>query len=131
MAMERAVDDMVKMALKQDGRAWRLQNACPCCTYKVCIIFLLSQRMLSDMSKLEDEGKLQFSMIFDLDGNNSAKRAAHHSTATERFDSTYFLSPEEVDDFARRNKESKSKQSKKVRLDGQPNCCMVLTLPSP
>ncbi|KAF8981798.1 hypothetical protein BDQ17DRAFT_1262683, partial [Cyathus striatus] len=46
----------LESALLQDQNNWRLQNACSACTYK-----------------LKDEAPLEFSMLFAMDGNDSAK----------------------------------------------------------
>ena len=47
----------VDLALGRDTPQWRLQNACPACTYK-----------------LEGESKLIFDMLCMMDGNDSLKR---------------------------------------------------------
>jgi hypothetical protein len=51
------VDEKVQKALIRDSPDWRLRNACPSCTYI-----------------LKDEPKLQFNMLYMVDGNDSLKR---------------------------------------------------------
>ncbi|KAJ7884040.1 hypothetical protein B0H13DRAFT_1628808 [Mycena leptocephala] len=51
------VDQRVAKELGRDRSDWRLKNCCPACTYK-----------------LEGEGKLIFSMLLTMDGNDSLKR---------------------------------------------------------
>ena len=50
-------DLKVQIALKWNTPDWRLQHACPPCTYE-----------------LEDEPKLKFCMLYTVDGNDSLKR---------------------------------------------------------
>ena len=98
---------MVQVALQRDQPDWRIQNACPACTYK-----------------LEGEPKLIFSMLYTFDGNDSLKRILRRATpvpgdmesggtaepavglTSERIDSRqgggdYFLSREKVDRWAK------------------------------
>lgn len=51
------VDERVQIALKRNTPDWRLQNVCPPCTYE-----------------LEGEPKLEFRMLYTVDGNDSLKR---------------------------------------------------------
>lgn len=39
LSILRIVDKQVLEALGRDSPNWRVQNACPPCTYKVCLIF--------------------------------------------------------------------------------------------
>ncbi|KAI0699449.1 hypothetical protein BC835DRAFT_1405155 [Cytidiella melzeri] len=85
----RHVDKLVHAALGWDGPDWRPKNACRACCYV-----------------LDDEPPLTFSRLYAMDGNNSLKRMA---TTTDRTaadtrvldDSTYFLSRQFVDQFAK------------------------------
>ncbi|KAI0683926.1 hypothetical protein BC835DRAFT_1294591 [Cytidiella melzeri] len=87
----RHVDKLVHAALGWDGPDWRPKNACRACCYV-----------------LDDEPPLTFSRLYAMDGNNSLKRMA---TTTDRTaadtrvldDSTYFLSRQFVDQFAKEN----------------------------
>ena len=54
---------MVQRTLKRDSPDWRLRHACPPCTYI-----------------LEDEPKLQFNMLYTVDGNDSLKRIIRRET---------------------------------------------------
>ncbi|THU80237.1 hypothetical protein K435DRAFT_823707 [Dendrothele bispora CBS 962.96] len=93
----------VNRALGRDGVNWRVENTCPACQYR-----------------LAGEEKLKFGMMGCMDGNDSLKRVQRKSSgmddlgnvlvgagpSRERMDSrtgggTYFLSREEVDQFAR------------------------------
>jgi hypothetical protein len=64
-------DKRLQIALKRNTPDWRLQNVCPPCTYE-----------------LEDEPKLEFRMLYTVDGNDSLKRIIRredppHSSAVE------------------------------------------------
>ncbi|KAG7087263.1 hypothetical protein E1B28_013242 [Marasmius oreades] len=88
---------LVEQKLERHSETWRLQNACPCCTYR-----------------LEGEKELNYSMLFTMDGNDSLKRIARRNAgeqgqlgaSKERLDSReggggYFLSREEVDEWSK------------------------------
>ncbi|KAF6759070.1 hypothetical protein DFP72DRAFT_806955, partial [Ephemerocybe angulata] len=90
----------VLAVLKRDAADWRLENACPACTYR-----------------LEGEPELVFKMLVTMDGNDSLKRVARRlGTLAEevegedvsvgplkdvedkrRVSSTYYLTREQVD----------------------------------
>lgn len=53
---------MVAESLWRDSPDWRLQHACPACTYK-----------------LVDEDQLTFSILYAMDGNDSLKRVLRRS----------------------------------------------------
>ncbi|TFK58749.1 hypothetical protein BDN72DRAFT_781650 [Pluteus cervinus] len=88
-------------ALRKLGRSdpdWRLKNCCPCCT-----------------NKLAGEEKLEFDMLFTMDGNDSLKRVSRRESASvglgrskERLDlreaveGGYYLPPDIVDRWSRR-----------------------------
>jgi hypothetical protein len=93
-AILREVKKRVMQHLKRDATDWRILHACPCCTHR-----------------LKDEPALLFSMLFAMDGNDSAKRIARRREdeeglqSSERLDSRvggeeYFLSRDEVDRWA-------------------------------
>jgi hypothetical protein len=63
LSIRRYVDEMVQQTLKRDSPDWRLQNVCPSCTYI-----------------LKDEPKLQFNMLYTVDGNDSLKRIIRRET---------------------------------------------------
>ncbi|KAI0689796.1 hypothetical protein BC835DRAFT_1437947 [Cytidiella melzeri] len=80
---------LVHAALGWDGPDWRPKNACRACCYV-----------------LDDEPPLTFSRLYAMDGNNSLKQMAtttDHTAADTRVldDSTYFLSRQFVDQFAK------------------------------
>ncbi|KAI0040617.1 hypothetical protein FA95DRAFT_1502561 [Auriscalpium vulgare] len=83
-----SVTRRVRAALGRDTPNWRMLNTCPACFYT-----------------LEDEPKLQYSFLCEMDGNNSLKRTeASLRDQVERIDtrrarSDYWLSPEAVDVF--------------------------------
>ena len=95
----------VDEALARDAETWRLQNACPACTYR-----------------LHDEEDLIFKMLVTMDGNDSLKRILRRESvetpmdeeagppkvglSTERPDSrkvggSYYLTREVVDRWAK------------------------------
>jgi hypothetical protein len=77
------VDARVSAALQRNAPDWRLLNACPCCTYV-----------------LEDEPALPFSMMVEMDGNNSLKRMKGGNCLDSRGPrSDYWISQAEVDTF--------------------------------
>jgi hypothetical protein len=88
MEILRRVDSRIKSSLQQDTDSWRLLNTCPACCYK-----------------LQDEPPLEFSLLCQMDGNNSLKRTDTMIRANrERIDcrqaqSDYWLKPEGVDIF--------------------------------
>ena len=57
------MDEKVQKALIHDSPDWRLRNACPSCTYI-----------------LKDEPKLQFNMLYMVDGNDSLKHIIRRET---------------------------------------------------
>ncbi|KAJ7127599.1 hypothetical protein C8R43DRAFT_1090251 [Mycena crocata] len=57
LALRRAADKRVQVALGRDAPNWRLKNACPSCTYK-----------------LEGEPELLIPTLVTIDGNNSLSR---------------------------------------------------------
>jgi hypothetical protein len=63
LSIRRYVDEMVQRTLKRDTPDWRLRHVCPPCTYI-----------------LEDEPKLQFNMLYTVDGNDSLKRIIRRET---------------------------------------------------
>ncbi|TDL13896.1 hypothetical protein BD410DRAFT_691017, partial [Rickenella mellea] len=89
--------------LHRDTPNWRMLNTCPACFYK-----------------LKDEPALKFSLLCEMDGNNSLKRTdASLRSGEERMDlrmarSDYWLSPEEVDIF---KDEVKSRSKKNSEQD--------------
>ena len=93
----------VALALSRDAPQWRLQNACPACTYK-----------------LEGESKLIFDMLCTMDGNDSLKRiirrepapltdgdeapqvgASRESPDSREVGGDYYLTREKVDRWAK------------------------------
>ena len=82
------VDRRVNKALGYDIPNWRLLNSCPCCTYR-----------------LEDEPELKFSLMVQMDGNNSLKRTKGFiRQSADRVDSRkactdYWITCSEVDVF--------------------------------
>ncbi|TFY75440.1 hypothetical protein EWM64_g8573 [Hericium alpestre] len=78
-----AFQRQVSAALGRDSDNWQIQNSCPCCDYK-----------------LQNEPKLSPAKLMAMDGNNSAKRIRNAGREDERvFDSSYFLSREQVNKF--------------------------------
>lgn len=63
LSIRRYVDNKVQQTLKRDSPDWRLRHICPPCTYI-----------------LEDEPKLQFNMLYTVDGNDSLKRIIRRET---------------------------------------------------
>ena len=61
----------MQQVLLRDTLDWRLQNACPACTYK-----------------LEDKEKLKFSMLYTINGNNSLKRIVQHEAVPKTRENT-------------------------------------------
>ena len=99
LEVQRLVDALVNNALRRDSPHWHLRNACTSCTYP-----------------LEDEKSLKYSMLTQIDANNSLKRVErvnkeHNSEGhvigrtnlerhdQRRLDSGYYLTPEEVDKY--------------------------------
>ncbi|KIY64702.1 hypothetical protein CYLTODRAFT_456946 [Cylindrobasidium torrendii FP15055 ss-10] len=86
LAILRAVDKSVREELGHDSPDWRVQNACPPCSYE-----------------LEGEPHTKFRRMIGLDGNNSLKRQkmlGRRVADTRVFDkSDYYLSREFVDSF--------------------------------
>ncbi|KAI0684178.1 hypothetical protein BC835DRAFT_1409208 [Cytidiella melzeri] len=85
----RRVEQVVHTTLGWDGADWRPKNACRACCYV-----------------LENEPPLRFSRLYAMDGNNSLKRmatTADRTAADTRVldDSTYFLSRQFVDSYAK------------------------------
>jgi len=86
--MLQRVDERVRSTLNRDVPNWRLLNACPPCFY--C---------------LQDELSLTFSLLCEMDGNNSLKRTdtlfrdqiARHDQHSVRSD--YWVTPEQVDAY--------------------------------
>ena len=89
--IRRRVDSLIQVALKRDAPNWRLQNACPACTFK-----------------LKDEPKLKFDMLFTMDGNDSLKRVLRRGDKgldverpDDRFlDTDYYVTRKDVDRWA-------------------------------
>lgn len=74
----------VAKSLERDGPDWRLLNSCPCCQYR-----------------LADEPPLPHDLLLSLDGGSSLKRfATAGSLLDQSFESSYFLSRENVNGFA-------------------------------
>ncbi|KIO28406.1 hypothetical protein M407DRAFT_45358, partial [Tulasnella calospora MUT 4182] len=104
LALLRLVDQQVAKTLKRDSPHWRIKNACPPCTYK-----------------LVDEPPLRHDILLAIDGGNSLKRFSNAGTASNNltFNSDYFVSREEVDKFARKEKEAGSSKGKKGKGKGK------------
>ena len=64
LAIRLCVAQRIQVALKRDDPGWRLQHACPACTYK-----------------LEGEAPLRFSILLTMDSNDSLKRIQHWKPA--------------------------------------------------
>ncbi|KIN92747.1 hypothetical protein M404DRAFT_172701, partial [Pisolithus tinctorius Marx 270] len=86
------VEALVMEALSRTSDDWRLQHACPVCTYE-----------------LKDEPHLKFKILYAMDGNNSLKRIlchiaededSHELPTTQKVPTTCYLSREFVDSFA-------------------------------
>lgn len=57
LEMRSIADEQLRVALDRNSEDYRLRNNCPACTYK-----------------LKNEPKLEFSMLYTVDGNDSLKR---------------------------------------------------------
>ncbi|KAI6145586.1 hypothetical protein BKA82DRAFT_4330608 [Pisolithus tinctorius] len=86
------VEALVMEALSRTSNNWRLQHACPACTYE-----------------LKDEPRLKFKILYAMDGNDSLKRIlrriaededSHELPTTQKVPMTHYLSREFVDSFA-------------------------------
>ncbi|KAI6156953.1 hypothetical protein BKA82DRAFT_4325550 [Pisolithus tinctorius] len=86
------VEALVMEALSRTSNDWRLQHACPACTYE-----------------LKDEPCLKFKILYAMDGNDSLKRIlrrivededSHELPTTQKVPTTCYLSCEFVDSFA-------------------------------
>ncbi|KAI0045260.1 hypothetical protein FA95DRAFT_1583416 [Auriscalpium vulgare] len=81
--LQRRLQRRVDQALGRDAEQWRLKNACPCCSFKQ-----------------PGEPILVPARLHAMDGCSSHKRLKGVGHTDERlFDSTYFISPEQVDLF--------------------------------
>jgi len=69
--MKNLIHQNVQQVLLWDTPDWRLQNACPACTYK-----------------LKDKEKLKFLMLYTIDGNDSLKRIVQHEAVPETRENT-------------------------------------------
>ncbi|KAI0667165.1 hypothetical protein C8Q78DRAFT_932730, partial [Trametes maxima] len=88
LAILRAIDKKVTVALGRDTPDWRVRNACPACCYK-----------------LVGEPEQTFSRMYCMDGNNSLKRmrplGGRKVGDTHVFEeSDYYISKADVDKFA-------------------------------
>ncbi|KIO08058.1 hypothetical protein M404DRAFT_58346, partial [Pisolithus tinctorius Marx 270] len=86
------VEALVMEALSRTSDNWRLQHACPACTYE-----------------LKDEPHLKFKILYAMDSNDSLKRIlrriaededSHELPTTQKVPTTRYLSHEFVDSFA-------------------------------
>ncbi|KAI6142816.1 hypothetical protein BKA82DRAFT_4331420 [Pisolithus tinctorius] len=86
------VEALVMEALSRTSDNWRLQHACPACTYE-----------------LKDEPHLKFKILYAMDSNDSLKRIlcriaededSHELPTTQKVPTTRYLSREFVDSFA-------------------------------
>lgn len=100
LALLRLVNQQVAKSLSHDSPNWHIKNTCPPCTYKLVY-----------------EPPLHHNILLAIDGGNSLKRFSNTGTASDNlaFNGDYFVPREEVDKFARKEKEaglSKGKRSK-------------------
>ncbi|KAI6148047.1 hypothetical protein BKA82DRAFT_4329966 [Pisolithus tinctorius] len=86
------VEALVMEALSRTSNDWRLQHACPACTYE-----------------LKDEPRLKFKILYAMDGNDSLKHIlrcivededSHELPTTQKVPMTCYLSREFIDSFA-------------------------------
>ncbi|KIO07397.1 hypothetical protein M404DRAFT_23899 [Pisolithus tinctorius Marx 270] len=86
------VEALIMEALSRTSNDWRLQHACPACTYE-----------------LKDEPCLKFKILYAMDSNNSLKHIlhcivededSHELPTTQKVPMTCYLSREFVDSFA-------------------------------
>ncbi|KIN93832.1 hypothetical protein M404DRAFT_35676, partial [Pisolithus tinctorius Marx 270] len=86
------VEALIMEALSRTSNDWRLQHACPACTYE-----------------LKDEPHLKFKILYAMDGNDSLKHIlrriaededSHELPTTQKVPTTRYLSREFVDSFA-------------------------------
>ncbi|KAI0038768.1 hypothetical protein FA95DRAFT_1449808, partial [Auriscalpium vulgare] len=81
--LQRRLRKRADQALGRDSEHWRLKNSCPCCSFKQ-----------------PGEPTLTPARLHAMDGCSSHKRLKGVGHTDERsFDSSYFLSPEQVDVF--------------------------------
>ena len=107
----RAVDKLIKAALGHDTPNWRVLNACPACSYKVCVS-LYARHYIIEVSQLENEPKLTYRRMFAVDGNDSLKRITRIGSRDvgDKWcfsDSDYYIPAEEVDEWARENRSTR------------------------
>lgn len=101
LSILRGVDDLVASALKQDTPNYRVLHSCPPCHYK-----------------LAGEPELEHEFLLSIDGNNSLKRYASETSPWEpRFDSDYFIPPEEVNLLSKEVVHRAKKKPKKKKPD--------------
>ena len=68
---------------------------------------LILNLYIANVAEMPDEPPLKYSIILAMDGNESQRRNGSNNSDPRRFDSTLYLSPEEVDAFANEVKHRK------------------------
>ncbi|KAG9122891.1 hypothetical protein FRC07_000534 [Ceratobasidium sp. 392] len=85
LMIEHEVKHRLAVAMGRDDPNWRIKHACMACTYT-----------------LENEPPLEYSILVTMDGNDSLKRISEAAMADHRrYTSSYYLTPEEVDIYAK------------------------------
>ncbi|KAG9123416.1 hypothetical protein FRC07_014972 [Ceratobasidium sp. 392] len=102
LMIEHEVKQRLAVAMGRDDPDWRIKHACMACTYT-----------------LENEPPLQYTLLVTMDGNDSLKRISEAATADHRrYASSYYLTPEEVDKYAK----DESRQRGKNQAEDETQC---------
>ena len=76
LEIRRVTDEQVHVALDRNSEDYRLRNNCPACTYR-----------------LTNEPKLEFSMLYTVDGNDSLKRIIRRDAVPQTAASDISITP--------------------------------------
>lgn len=93
----------MRVALGRDSENWRVQNACPPCTHKVCFTLIKFVYRLT-VHRLENKPLMMHGRKAAFNSNNSMKRLYQLGERNIQdpcpfLDTDYLLTPEYVDQF--------------------------------